>query len=79
MFKIDRYKSLVHLILLYTVTTLSYTLWPIDAPNKVVGILIFLNVLWVYCDQLNVKNCGNGDKLCNDCYSSGIIVLFEFN
>ena len=55
MFKIDRYKSLVHLILLDTVKTLSYTLWPIEAPNKVVGILIFLNVLWVYCDQLNVK------------------------
>lgn len=43
--KLTGINLLVHLILLYTVTTLSYTLWPIDAPNKVVGILIFLNVL----------------------------------
>lgn len=55
MFKIKPYNTLVCLMAIYMFTTLTYTLWPISSPNKIVGFLIFFNVVWIYCNNLTKK------------------------
>lgn len=49
------YKTLVCLIAVYMLTTLTYTLWPISSPNRIIGFLIFFNVLLIYCRSLTRK------------------------
>lgn len=55
MFKIKPYNSLVCLMAIYMFTTLTYTLWPVSSPNKIVGFLIFFNAVWIYCRHLTKK------------------------
>lgn len=55
MFKIKPYSILVCLMAIYMFTTLTYTLWPISSPNKIVGFLIFFDVVCIYCMQLTKK------------------------
>lgn len=55
MFKIKSYNALVCLMAIFMFTTLTYTLWPISSPNKIVGFLIFFNVVWIYCTHLTRK------------------------
>ena len=52
MFKIKPYNTLVCLMAIYMFTTLTYTLWPVSSPNKIIGFLIFFNVVWIYCKHL---------------------------
>lgn len=54
-FKIKPYNTLVCLMAIYMFTTLTYTLWPISSPNKIVGFFIFFNVVWIYCKHLTTK------------------------
>lgn len=55
MLKIKPYNTLVCLIAIYMFTTLTYTLWPISSPNKIMGFLIFFNVIWIYCKHLTKR------------------------
>lgn len=55
MFKIKPYNTLICLMAIYMFTTLTYTLWPVSSPNKIVGFLIFFNVVWIYCRHLTKK------------------------
>lgn len=55
MFKIKAYNTIVCLMAVYMFTTLTYTLWPISSPNKIVGFLLFFNVVWIYCAHLTKK------------------------
>ena len=55
MFKIKPYNTLVCLMAIYMFTTLTYTLWPVTAPNKIIGFLIFFNIVWIYCQHLTKK------------------------
>lgn len=52
---VNSYSLLNKLILLYTITTLSYTLWPLASPNRIVGFMIFFCVLWMYCLRMDRK------------------------
>ncbi len=52
MFRIKPYNTLVCLMAIYMFTTLTYTLWPVSSPNKIIGFLIFFNVVWIYCEYL---------------------------
>lgn len=55
MFKIRPYSTLVSLMAIYMFTTLTYTLWPVSSPNKIIGFLIFFNALCIYCMNLTKK------------------------
>ena len=55
MFKIRPYSTLVSLMAIYMFTTLTYTLWPVSSPNKIIGFLIFFNALYIYCMNLTKK------------------------
>lgn len=55
MFKIKPYNTLVCLMAIYMFTTLTYTLWPVSSPNKIIGFLIFFNVIWIYSKHLTKK------------------------
>ena len=55
MFKFKPYTTLVSLMAIYMFTTLTYTLWPVNSPNKIIGFLVFFNVLCVYCMHLTKK------------------------
>lgn len=57
MLKLNPYNSLIILISTYMLTTLTYTLWPISSPNRIIGFLIFFNVLLIYCMRLTKKKC----------------------
>lgn len=55
MLKINIYKTLVYLLIIYMFSTLTYTLWIISSPNKAIGFLIFCNVIWIYCKRMTIK------------------------
>lgn len=55
MSKINPYKTLVYLLVIYMFTTLTYTLWIVSSPNKIIGFLIFCNVFWLYCKHITTK------------------------
>ena len=47
----DPYKILIILIAIFTFTTLSYNLWPISSPNRVVGFFIFFDLLLIIIEE----------------------------
>lgn len=52
---VKKYDLFIDLIVLYCFTTLTYTLWPISSPNMIVGILMFIVVLWIGLTDLSKK------------------------
>lgn len=52
MIQIDKYSLLIKLMILFMISTLSYDLWPISSPNRVIGLLIFLCIIWICCGRL---------------------------
>ena len=42
-------------MVIFTFTTLSYTLWPISSPNRIVGMLIFVAMLIIFLNKLDRK------------------------
>ena len=53
--KINKYGLLTSLMVIFTFTTLSYTLWPISSPNRIVGMLIFVAMLIIFLNKLDRK------------------------
>ena len=49
------YRVFIFLITIYMLTTLSYNLWPISTPNRVVGFFIFADVLWMVASQKGIN------------------------
>ena len=43
--KLNPYRAFIQLISIYMFTTLSYTLWPISSPNRIIGFFIFIDVI----------------------------------
>ena len=55
MLKFRPYSTLVCLMAIYMFTTLTYTLWPVSSPNKILGFLVFFNVLCIFCMHITKK------------------------
>lgn len=51
------YKTLIYLLTMYMFTTLTYTLWSqiTKSPNKIIGLLIFCNILIIYFNNITLK------------------------